>query len=154
MIIPKACIAAWNHHHQHTRTFHWTVPNRVLEVLYALHTPLVLQCILLYSCSTTSILYAYSNYLINIVIWGNLRHISRSCSSVARSRVISGERRAHVRTWSMERRARLVISVRWCRGRRARTNRQQVRPRLPPRNRPPQSPGQSRLGGPWCSHRR
>ena len=38
MIIPKACIAAWNHHHQHTRTFHWTVPNRFLEVLYALHT--------------------------------------------------------------------------------------------------------------------
>ena len=38
MIIPKACIAAWNHHHQHTRTFHWAIPNRILEVLYALHT--------------------------------------------------------------------------------------------------------------------
>lgn len=38
MIIPKGFICAWNHHHQHTRTFKWTPMNRLLEVSYALHT--------------------------------------------------------------------------------------------------------------------
>lgn len=38
MIIPKGCICAWNHHHQHTKTFKWTPLNRVLELSYALHT--------------------------------------------------------------------------------------------------------------------
>lgn len=38
MIIPKGCICAWNHHHQHTRTFRSVVPNRLLELCYALHT--------------------------------------------------------------------------------------------------------------------
>ncbi|MGI9289826.1 MAG: fatty acid desaturase [Gammaproteobacteria bacterium] len=38
MIIPKGCICAWNHHHQHTRTFHSQALNRVLEFFYALHT--------------------------------------------------------------------------------------------------------------------
>jgi fatty acid desaturase len=38
MIIPKALIAAWNHHHQHTKTFRWTPLNRALELCYALHT--------------------------------------------------------------------------------------------------------------------
>ncbi len=37
-IIPKGCICAWNHHHQHTRTFKWTPLNRLLEMSYALHT--------------------------------------------------------------------------------------------------------------------
>ncbi len=38
MIIPKGCICAWNHHHQHTKTFNWTPLNRLLEQSYALHT--------------------------------------------------------------------------------------------------------------------
>lgn len=38
MIIPKGCICAWNHHHQHTKTFRWTPFNRLLELSYALHT--------------------------------------------------------------------------------------------------------------------
>ena len=38
MIIPKGCICAWNHHHQHTKTFRWTPLNRLLEISYALHT--------------------------------------------------------------------------------------------------------------------
>ena len=38
MIIPKGCICAWNHHHQHTKTFKWTPLNRILELSYALHT--------------------------------------------------------------------------------------------------------------------
>lgn len=37
-IIPKGCICAWNHHHQHTKTFKWTPLNRILELSYALHT--------------------------------------------------------------------------------------------------------------------
>lgn len=38
MIIPKGCICAWNHHHQHTKTFYSTILNRLLELSYALHT--------------------------------------------------------------------------------------------------------------------
>jgi len=38
MIIPKSQICAWNHHHQHTSTFRLTLPNRLLEFFYALHT--------------------------------------------------------------------------------------------------------------------
>ncbi|MCB1646152.1 MAG: fatty acid desaturase [Pseudomonadales bacterium] len=38
MLLPKGCICAWNHHHQHTKTFRETVWNRLLEVSYALHT--------------------------------------------------------------------------------------------------------------------
>ncbi len=38
MVLPKGCICAWNHHHQHTKTFHATWLNRVLEFFYALHT--------------------------------------------------------------------------------------------------------------------
>jgi len=38
MIIPKSQICAWNHHHQHTPTFRFTLPNRILEFFYALHT--------------------------------------------------------------------------------------------------------------------
>ena len=37
-IIPKGCICAWNHHHQHTVTFKWLPLNRLLELSYALHT--------------------------------------------------------------------------------------------------------------------
>lgn len=37
-IIPKACIAAWNHHHQHLFTFKQPILNRLLEVVYAFHT--------------------------------------------------------------------------------------------------------------------
>ena len=35
MIIPKGCICAWNHHHQHTKTFNKTPWNRLLELAYA-----------------------------------------------------------------------------------------------------------------------
>ena len=38
MIIPRACISAWNHHHQHRPVFKQTWLNRVLEFFYALHT--------------------------------------------------------------------------------------------------------------------
>lgn len=38
MIIPKGCICSWNHHHQHTKTFRPVLPNRILELSYALHT--------------------------------------------------------------------------------------------------------------------
>jgi fatty acid desaturase len=38
MILPKGIICAWNHHHQHTMTFHAKPLNRVLEFFYALHT--------------------------------------------------------------------------------------------------------------------
>ena len=38
MIIPKGCICAWNHHHQHTKTFTSVPMNRILEMSYALHT--------------------------------------------------------------------------------------------------------------------
>jgi fatty acid desaturase len=38
MILPKGIICAWNHHHQHTMTFHSRLLNRVLEFFYALHT--------------------------------------------------------------------------------------------------------------------
>lgn len=37
-IIPKACIAAWNHHHQHVFTFRRPILNRLLEVVYGFHT--------------------------------------------------------------------------------------------------------------------
>jgi fatty acid desaturase len=38
MIFPKGLICAWNHHHQHTRTFHLAPLNHILEFFYALHT--------------------------------------------------------------------------------------------------------------------
>jgi fatty acid desaturase len=38
MLIPKGVICAWNHHHQHTLTFHSKLLNRILEFFYALHT--------------------------------------------------------------------------------------------------------------------
>ena len=38
MILPKACISAWNHHHQHAQVFKHKALNRILEVFYALHT--------------------------------------------------------------------------------------------------------------------
>jgi fatty acid desaturase len=38
MILPKGIICAWNHHHQHTMTFHSRWLNRLLEFFYALHT--------------------------------------------------------------------------------------------------------------------
>lgn len=38
MIFPKVQICAWNHHHQHTRTFYSKPLNRLLEFFYALHT--------------------------------------------------------------------------------------------------------------------
>ena len=38
MLIPKGVICAWNHHHQHTMTFHSAALNRLLEQAYALHT--------------------------------------------------------------------------------------------------------------------
>ncbi|MBO6657314.1 MAG: fatty acid desaturase [Pseudomonadales bacterium] len=37
-LIPKGCICAWNHHHQHTKTFNWTPLNRLLEMSFSLHT--------------------------------------------------------------------------------------------------------------------
>ncbi len=38
MLIPKGLVCAWNHHHQHTLTFHAKSLNRILEFFYALHT--------------------------------------------------------------------------------------------------------------------
>jgi fatty acid desaturase len=38
MILPKGVVCAWNHHHQHTMTFHSKLMNRMLEFFYALHT--------------------------------------------------------------------------------------------------------------------
>ena len=38
MIIPKGKVCAWNHHHQHTRTFKAKAMNRLLEFFYALHS--------------------------------------------------------------------------------------------------------------------
>jgi fatty acid desaturase len=38
MIVPKGCLSAWNHHHQHAFTFHSATLNRLLELVYALHT--------------------------------------------------------------------------------------------------------------------
>jgi fatty acid desaturase len=38
MVIPRAVICAWNHHHQHTMTFKSRLMNRLLEFFYALHT--------------------------------------------------------------------------------------------------------------------
>ena len=38
MLVPKGVSSAWNHHHQHTPTFRHGVLNRVLELVYALHT--------------------------------------------------------------------------------------------------------------------
>jgi fatty acid desaturase len=37
-LLPKGVISAWNHHHQHSFTFHSPLLNRGLEVCYALHT--------------------------------------------------------------------------------------------------------------------
>lgn len=37
-LLPKACICAWNHHHQHVATFTSKYANRALEVIYALQT--------------------------------------------------------------------------------------------------------------------
>jgi fatty acid desaturase len=35
---PKVCICSWNHHHQHLPTFRPVWANRLLELIYALHT--------------------------------------------------------------------------------------------------------------------
>lgn len=37
-ILPKVCISAWNHHHQHVNTFHQNILNRLLEIMYSFHT--------------------------------------------------------------------------------------------------------------------
>lgn len=37
-ILPKACVCAYNHHHQHVPVFHPSWANRLLEIVYALHT--------------------------------------------------------------------------------------------------------------------
>lgn len=36
--LPKGLICAWSHHHQHVHTFRATLPNRLYELLLALHT--------------------------------------------------------------------------------------------------------------------
>ena len=38
MIVPKGVISPWNHHHQHVLTFRSDVLNRILELIYSLHT--------------------------------------------------------------------------------------------------------------------
>lgn len=38
LIVPKACIAAWTHHHQHSHVFRSKPLNRMLELVHALHT--------------------------------------------------------------------------------------------------------------------
>ena len=35
---PKACICSWNHHHQHLSVFEKSLPNYILDIIYALHT--------------------------------------------------------------------------------------------------------------------
>lgn len=37
-VVPKGAVCAWNHHHQHVPVFHPTVLNRLLELVYGLHT--------------------------------------------------------------------------------------------------------------------
>ena len=37
-IIPKGCVCAWNHHHQHVPMFRHAVFNRILELGFALQT--------------------------------------------------------------------------------------------------------------------
>ena len=37
-LLPKFCVCAWNHHHQHVPTFHARALNRGLEVVYGLQT--------------------------------------------------------------------------------------------------------------------
>jgi fatty acid desaturase len=37
-ILPKGCVCAFNHHHQHVQTFRNDALNRLLEVMYALQT--------------------------------------------------------------------------------------------------------------------
>ena len=37
-MLPKAGVCAFNHHHQHVATFTKALPNRLLEIVYALHT--------------------------------------------------------------------------------------------------------------------
>jgi len=38
LTIPRGVICAWSHHHQHCATFKSTTLNRLLELIYALHT--------------------------------------------------------------------------------------------------------------------
>jgi fatty acid desaturase len=38
MVVPKGCIGAWSHHHQHVATFKKPALNRALELSHALHT--------------------------------------------------------------------------------------------------------------------
>lgn len=38
VLVPKICICSWNHHHQHLPTFKNNFLNRLLEIVYALHT--------------------------------------------------------------------------------------------------------------------
>jgi fatty acid desaturase len=38
MVVPKGCVGAWSHHHQHVATFRKPVLNRLLELSHALHT--------------------------------------------------------------------------------------------------------------------
>ena len=40
-IVPKAFISSWNHHHQHVETFHHTICNRLLEIVYGFQTGIV-----------------------------------------------------------------------------------------------------------------
>ncbi|GMV40485.1 MAG: hypothetical protein AMXMBFR64_22010 [Myxococcales bacterium] len=40
-LLPKAYISAWNHHHQHVATFRYGLPNRLLELVFALQTGVV-----------------------------------------------------------------------------------------------------------------
>jgi len=37
-MVPKTCIAAWNHHHQHVPFFHSEICNRLMEVVFGLQT--------------------------------------------------------------------------------------------------------------------
>ena len=37
-MIPKVCIAAWNHHHQHTPFFRSSLCNRLMEIVFGLQT--------------------------------------------------------------------------------------------------------------------
>lgn len=42
-ILPKACVCSFNHHHQHVPVFYPAWANRLLEIIYALHTGVTSQ---------------------------------------------------------------------------------------------------------------
>jgi fatty acid desaturase len=56
--VPKGCVAAFNHHHQHVPTFRVSFLNRLLEVVYGLQTGMTSNAWVLHHC-----LGHHANYL-------------------------------------------------------------------------------------------